>query len=181
MEEIYQRIQIIQGDITEEKVDAIVNPANTDLILGAGVSGAIKNKAGFTIIKECKAHGPVPLGGAAVTSAGKLPARLIIHAAVMHWGGKPSEQSIADATTNALKAAFKRSLESISFPALGTGVGGFPMEKAAEIILRATLDFISQNTLPKYVRFVLLDAQGVEIFKETLNRLKSERERVIHR
>lgn len=170
--EVFQRIEIRQGDITEENVDAIVNPANTDLILGAGVAGAIRSKGGHTIVKECQAHGPVPLGGAAVTSAGKLPARLIIHAAVMTWGGKPTKESIQEATYNSLKAATKRGLETVSFPALGTGVGGFPMEESAEIMVKTTLQFLAENATPKKVRFVLLDEQGVKVFQEVVERLR---------
>ena len=163
------RIQIIQGDITEEDVDAIVNAANTELILGTGVAGAIRRKGGPTIIQECYDHGPVELGGVALTNGGNLKARFILHAAVMHLGGAPSRNSIETSFVNSLLMAGKAQFKSLSVPALGTGVGGFPMDEAARILTQAAYRFLKKNDYPEVVRFVLFDELAYRLFKDTFD------------
>ncbi len=166
------RIEIFRGDITSERVDAIVNAANTDLLLGSGVAGAIRVKGGPSIQDECDAHGPVELGGAALTGGGNLPAANVIHAAAMHLGGLPTEESIRQAVQNSLAIADRERFDAISFPAIGTGVGGFPMEEAARIILEVTVDFLRDHDHPKRVRFVLLDEVAVALFRSRVEGLK---------
>jgi O-acetyl-ADP-ribose deacetylase (regulator of RNase III) len=159
------RIRIEEGDLTEAAVDAIVNAANTALALGAGVAGAIRTRGGPAIQAECDRHGPVPLGGAALTGAGKLPARYVIHAAAMEPGGLPTEDSIRAATRNALALARERGLHSIAFPALGTGVGGFPMQRCAEVMLEEVRGHAAGATSLDEVRFVLYGEPAYRVFE----------------
>ena len=128
------RIRIAQGDITEFAGDAIVNAANNWLKLGAGVAGAIRQKGGPEIQAECDRIGPIRVGEAVITTAGKLPARYVIHAAVM--GDEPaSYESVRRATKSALKLAVAKGLKTIAFPLLGTGVGGLDKERVARIMI----------------------------------------------
>src|ERR1700693_1929618 len=114
------KVRISQGDITDRAVDAIVNAANNDLILGAGVAGAIRTKGGPAIQQECDRIGKIALGEAAVTSGGKLKAKFVIHAASMHLGGRTSEENLRTSTRNSLLRASERKLASIALPAIAT-------------------------------------------------------------
>jgi O-acetyl-ADP-ribose deacetylase (regulator of RNase III) len=167
-----EKILIQKGDITEMKVDAIVNAANTDLILGAGVAGAIRRKGGPTIQKECNEHGPVALGEAAITGAGNLPACYVIHAASMGRESLTTEKSLADSTRNSLLRAEEKSLKSIAFPAIGTGVAGFPVDRCAEIMLRETIGFLKKTRSLEKVYFVLFDDRTYNIFKSAHEKLE---------
>src|ERR1700686_4523827 len=129
MKSLAERIVIQQGDLTEMDTDAIVNAANNDLILGAGVAGAIRRKGGEEIQRECDAIGSIPVGYAAITSGGKLKARFVIHAASMQLGGVTSAEDLRGSTAHALRIAAERNLKSIAFPALGTGIARFPMKE----------------------------------------------------
>ncbi len=127
-------IEIVQGDITDLKVDAIVNAANNHLVLGAGVAGAIRKKGGPSIQQECNNIGPIPVGEAAITGAGNLTAKYVIHAASM--GDEPvSERSLRDSVVNSLCRGEEAKIASIAFPAIGTGIGGFSLERCANIML----------------------------------------------
>ncbi len=170
------RIKIITADISCESVDAIVNAANTDLILGCGVAGAIRINGGDTIQAECDAHGSVELGHVALTGGGELPAKFIIHAAVMHWGGGPTEDSIREATCNSLTIASDHKFGTISFPALGTGIGGFSMTQSAEIMINTTIDFLQNHTHPVTVRFVLYDNIAFSNFSSVWNDITGRQE-----
>ena len=129
-------ITILEGDITARGVDAIVNAANNELWMGSGVAGAIKAKGGVQIEREAMAQGPVNPGQAVLTSAGSLPARFVIHAAVMGQDLHTDATLIGAATASTLSLAATRGLTSIAFPALGTGVGGFPIGECARVMLR---------------------------------------------
>ena len=172
--EAVERIEVVRGDITTEQVDAIVNAANTDLVLGAGVAGAIRVKGGSSIQDECNAHGPVELGAAALTGAGDLPARYVIHAAAMRLGTAPASGSIRSAVLNSLRIAERERFHTISFPAIGTGVGGFSMEEAAKIMLEETLYFLRDHEYPERVRMVLFDEAGRNVFAEFLRALSGK-------
>lgn len=151
------RIEIRQGDITEQPdIDAIVNAANTDLILGSGVAGAIHRKGGDIIDQEGRKQAPIRLGEAAVTTAGALPNKFVIHAAAMGYtkedalvpkkpGTGSSAEIIRNATLNSLRRAEELSLRSIAFPALATGVAGFPVDECAEVMIEAARDYASAN------------------------------------
>jgi O-acetyl-ADP-ribose deacetylase (regulator of RNase III) len=160
------QILFLKGDITDLAVDAIVNAANTDLILGAGVAGAIRRKGGPRIQEECARLAPVPLGGAAVTTGGNLKALYVIHAASMHLGGSASAESLRAATRNALERAEEKSFHTIAFPAIGTGIAGFPMEECARIMIGAVLNHVKSRTTLEKVYFVLFDDDSLNVFQK---------------
>jgi O-acetyl-ADP-ribose deacetylase (regulator of RNase III) len=160
------RIRIEEGDLTDAAVDAIVNAANTDLVLGAGVAGAIRQKGGASVQEECDRHGPIGLGEVALTGAGKLPARCVIHAAVLRLGEPPTEESIRGAARCALALARERGLRSIAFPALGTGVGGFSVQRCAEVLLEETEAHVAEGTSLEEVRFVLFGEPAYRVFEQ---------------
>jgi O-acetyl-ADP-ribose deacetylase len=159
------KIVIRQGDITEAEVDAIVNAANNDLKLGAGVAGAIRTKGGPSIQQECDELGPVRLGEAVITGGGNLPARYIIHAASMRLGGRTTEPSLREATRNSLLRAKEKGLESIAFPAIGTGIAGFPLDRCAEIMGAEVRDHLTGETSLKRVEFVIFDKPSLYVFQ----------------
>lgn len=160
-------IVIRQGDITEETTDAVVNAANTSLVLGAGVAGAIRRKGGPAIQRECDAHGPVPLGEAAITTGGNLKARHVVHAASMALGGPlTTEASLRDSVRNSLARANERGLKSIAFPAIGTGVAGFPVEVCARVMLQEIGNHLAGNTSVRTVHLVLYDKPTLETFNK---------------
>jgi O-acetyl-ADP-ribose deacetylase (regulator of RNase III) len=167
-------ILIERGDITDWEVDAIVNAANSHLWMGAGVAGAIKKKGGIIIEEEAVRQGPVEVGEAVVTTAGNLAATYVIHAAAMSQDLKTDAQKIAQATRSSLKRADDHKILSIAFPALGTGVGGFPPAQAAEAMLGAVLEHLKAGTttLQKIV-FVLYQDEALKAFTETLTRLRA--------
>jgi len=156
------QIDLVEGDIARTPADAIVNAANNHLWMGAGVAGALKRAGGSEIEAEAVKLGPVAVGDVAVTGAGRLPARHVIHAAVMGQDLIPSADSIRTSTRNALQAADELGLQSISFPALGTGVGGFALDRCAEIMLSEVRRF-RPRTLAKVI-FVLYGNTAFEVF-----------------
>jgi O-acetyl-ADP-ribose deacetylase (regulator of RNase III) len=163
------KIILLQGDITEADVDAVVNAANTQLQLGAGVAGAIRRKGGPTIQQECDAIGPISLGEAAITGGGQLKARYVIHAASMHLGGLTSESSLRDATKNSLTRAEEKQLASIALPAIGTGIAGFPLTRCAQVMLEEVRKHLLHGpTSLQQVLFVLFDAPALTAFQQTL-------------
>lgn len=161
-------IEIVQGDITEQAVDAIVNAANNDLILGSGVAGAIRTKGGSSIQKECNEHGPIKVGEAALTGAGDLPAKFVIHAASMGFEHPTTKESLINSTKASLKIVLDKQLKTIAFPAIGTGVSGFPIDECAKLMIDTAKRHLQQYQYPKKVLFVLFDQRSFEIFRETL-------------
>src|SRR5881396_657151 len=163
------KIHFSQGDITEMDVDAIVNAANNDLILGGGVAGAIRRKGGEEIQRECDAIGSIPLGYAAITKGGKLKARFVIHAASMQLGGKTSD-ALRHSTAHSLRIANDHGLKSIAFPAIGTGIARFPLQDCAEIMLREAAEHLKGETSLETVHFVLFDEAAEDVFKRSWKR-----------
>lgn len=163
-----EKVSLQQGDITEADVEAVVNAANTYLQLGAGVAGAIRRKGGPTIQQECDAIGPVSLGEAATTDGGQLKARYVIHAASMHLGGLTTEGSLRDSTVNSLKRAVEKQLTSIAFPAIGTGIAGFPLDRCAQVMLEEVRKHLTGQTTLQQVLFVLFDDAALKVFQRTL-------------
>ncbi len=161
------RIVLREGDITAEAADAIVNAANSQLVLGAGVAGAIREKGGPSIQAECDAHGPVEVGGAAITGAGDLPARFVIHAAGMPPGGQATEQSIRDSLTRSLELADEKGCRSVAVPAIGAGIGGFPPQRCAELLLEVARSHLAGKTGLEEIRFVLFGEPTYRIFEMT--------------
>src|SRR5580704_2765719 len=129
------RIVFEQGDLTEMDVDAIVNAANNDLQLGGGLAGIIRRKGGDAIQRECNEIGAIPVGGAAITSGGKLKSRHIIHAASMQLGGHTTARALRSSTAHSLRIASENGLRTIAIPAVGTGIVGFPLSECADIML----------------------------------------------
>jgi O-acetyl-ADP-ribose deacetylase (regulator of RNase III) len=166
------KVKISQGDITECAVDAIVNAANNDLILGAGVAGAISSKGGPEIQKECDRIGSIPLGEAAVTTGGKLKAKFVIHAASMRLGARTTEENLRDATRNSFERASERKLESIAFPAIGTGIAGFPLDRCARVMLEKVRDHLARETSIELVEFVLFDRAALDTFRRTFDAMR---------
>ncbi|MFB3922120.1 MAG: macro domain-containing protein [Terriglobia bacterium] len=165
------KIYFRKGDITEMAVDAIVNAANTDLVLGAGVAGAIRRKGGRTVEEDCERVGPVALGGAAVTTGGNLKALYVIHAAGMHLGGTASAESLRLATRNSLLRAEEKAIKSLAFPAIGTGVAGFPMEECARVMLTEVLEHLKSRSSLETIHFVLYDDAALQVFEHTYAQL----------
>jgi O-acetyl-ADP-ribose deacetylase len=175
MKNLSERIVIQQGDITEMDVDAIVNAANNDLILGAGVAGAILRKGGPSIQEECNEIGSIPVGYAAITKAGKLKARHVIHAASMGLGNVPTTaKTLRTSTAHSLRLAVERGLKTIAFPAVGTGVSGFPMDECAQIMLGEAVQHLKEDNSLERIYFVLFDAGAHDMFRRTWEKLQRE-------
>jgi O-acetyl-ADP-ribose deacetylase (regulator of RNase III) len=160
-------IEILQGDITEADVDALVNAANNDLELGGGVAGAIRRKGGPSIQQECHKIGRIPLGEAAITGGGNLKAKYVIHAASMHLGGRTTAENLEASTRNCLRRAEEKGIKSIAFPAVGTGIAGFDTKQCAEIMLGVVAERLQAKTSLERAVFVLYDRASLEIFQET--------------
>jgi O-acetyl-ADP-ribose deacetylase len=165
---IADKIVLAQGDLTEMDVDAIVNAANNDLQLGGGVAGAIRRKGGEVIQRECDAIGSVPIGGAAITSGGNLRARFVIHAASMQLGGATTARALRTATAHSLRIAAEKGLHSIAFPAVGTGIAGFPLSECAQIMLQEVAKHLKGPTSLEKVHFVLFDDRALAAFEKVL-------------
>ena len=165
-----QHIQVAQGDLTAETVDAIVNAANAYLKHGGGVAGAIVQKGGRVIQEESvdwvRKNGPVSHAEPAYTSAGRLPCKYVIHAVGPVWGDGDEDRSLAAAVLGSLKLADQLELKSIAFPAISTGIFGFPKDRAARIIYRAFQDYFAQHPASglKVVRLTLFDQATVKTF-----------------
>ena len=169
---IAEKIILQQGDLTEIDVDAIVNAANNDLKLGGGLAGVIRRKAGDSVQRECDAIGTIPVGGAAITSAGKLKARHIIHAASMQLGGLTTGRALRTSTAHSLRIAAEKGLRSIAFPAIGTGIGGFPLSECAAIMLKEAADHLKGPTSLEKIYFVLFDMTSLGAFEKALREMK---------
>ena len=171
MKSLADRIVIRQGDLTEMDTDAIVNAANNDLLLGGGVAGAIRRKGGDEIQRECNEIGSIPVGGAAITTGGKLKAGHVIHAASMQLGGRTTAAALRSSTAHSLRIAAERDLKTIAFPAVGTGIAGFPLEECAEIMLREAAQHLSGETSLQTVYFVLFDEEARTVFERAWQRI----------
>ena len=164
-----KKITLIQGDLTDLAVDAIVNAANPRLQLGGGVAGAIRTRGGPTIQEECNRHGPIKVGEAAVTGGGNLKAPWVIHAVGPMYGEGDDDAKLRNATLNSLKRATEKGLKTIAFPAISTGIFGFPKDRCARIMLDATSGFLAeQKTSLEQVIFCLWSKEDLELFEKTL-------------
>ncbi len=159
------RIVLLEGDLTAQAVDAIVNAANSQLQLGSGVAGAIRSKGGPSIQAECDRIGPIAVGEAALTGAGELPARFVIHAAGMPLGGQASEASVRSAMRAALSLAREQGCKTIAVPALGAGVGGVPLQRCAEVLLEEARQHFAAATSLDEIRFVLFGEPAYRVFE----------------
>ncbi len=175
------KLLLVEGNITAKDTDAIVNAANSSLMGGGGVDGAIHRMAGPAILEECKRiraelGGPLPTGEAVITTGGDLKARHVIHTVGPVWyGGTRGEpELLANAYRNSLRLAVDTGLRTVSFPSISTGAHGYPVDKAAEVALRAVLSLLEENTLLDEVIFVLFDSRTFRTYQETLERLRPE-------
>lgn len=159
------RILLRAGDITAESVDAIVNAANSELRLGTGVAGAIRERGGPAIQRECDAIGPIAVGGAAVTGAGELAARYVLHAASMPPAGRASEESVRSSVRRCFELANEKGCRSVAVPAVGAGVGGLSMRRCAEILLEEARRHLSGSTSVEEIRFVLFEEPAYRLFE----------------
>jgi len=173
------RIKIIEGDITEQKVDAIVNAANTSLLGGGGVDGAIHRAAGPELLAETRKIGGCPTGEARISKGYRLPAKWVIHTVGPVWAGghKNEEVLLANCYKNSLKLAAEHGVKTIAFPSISTGVYRFPLKRATEIALRETQRFLKTNKDPDHVVFVCFGETALntyhEIFKEMIDTIAS--------
>jgi O-acetyl-ADP-ribose deacetylase len=165
-------LEILDGDIAAQDTDAVVNAANDRFWMGAGVAGALKARGGASIEAEAMAQGPVEAGQCVVTGAGRLRAKHVIHAAVMGQDLRTSPALIDRATRNSLAAADRLGIASIAFPAFGTGVGGFPLDECARIMIEAIRDHRA-GTL-RLVRLVLYGQSAYRAFAEVAGRLLAQ-------
>ena len=167
-------ISVKQGDITTMTTDAIVNAANSSLLGGGGVDGAIHRKGGPQILEECKVirnkQGGCATGEAVITSGGLLPAKFVIHTVgpVWHGGNSNEKQLLANAYKNSLKIAEEKNLSSVAFPNISTGVYGFPKQEAAEIAISSVKEFMKNASSVKEVIFVCYDEENYEIYQRLL-------------
>ncbi|MFC1959424.1 macro domain-containing protein [Chloroflexota bacterium] len=170
-------IRIVQGDITDLAVDAIVNAANSQLLLGSGVAGAIRTKGGPTIQQECLKFGWCDVGDAAITQAGQLPAKHVIHAVGPRIGEGSEPGKLASATRASLTLAEEHKLTSIAMPAISTGAFGFPLEACAQIMLRVAIDITFEEFQHlQTILFCLYDKHAFEIFTAEFERQLAELE-----
>lgn len=170
--ELLKKIEIVEGDITDMDVDAIVNAANNQLILGAGVAGAIRKKGGPKIQEECNKIGPIKVGEAAITTGGNLKAKYVIHAASMRLGGQTTEGSLRSCVRASLKLAEQNEVKTIAFPAIGTGVAGFPMQRCAFVMLEEILKHLESGSAIEKVYIVLFGESAYRTFEEVYRRFQ---------
>ena len=166
-------LELIQGDITEQQVDAVVNAANAQLQLGGGVAGAIRRKGGPAIQAECNQQSPIDVGQAVLTTAGNLPAKYVIHAVGPRMGEGDEDNKLRDATINTLCVADEHQLSSLAFCAISTGIFGFPMDRCAQIMFTNTIDYLKGSTNLKKVIFCLYNQAALSVFTRELKRLIS--------
>jgi O-acetyl-ADP-ribose deacetylase (regulator of RNase III)/ADP-ribose pyrophosphatase YjhB (NUDIX family) len=162
-------VKIIRGDITNIAVDAIVNAANNKLMMGGGVAGAIKKKGGKSIEDEAIEKGPIEIGGAVATSAGTLKARYVIHAATMGMDFKTDEIKVRNSCASALNIANELKVRSVAFPALGCGVGGFPLKASAKLMAQEVMKHVREtDTSLKEIIFCMHEEEAYEIFNKNV-------------
>jgi len=164
-------LELVEGDITEMDTDAIVNAANAQLILGGGVAGAIRRKGGPHIQEECDRMGGTCVGGAVITTGGKLKARYVIHAVGPQMGEGDEDEKLRNATLNSLKVADEHGLTSIAFPAISTGIFGFPIQRCAEIMLATTVEYLRGKTGLERVVFCLYGRDSFDVFARQLRQI----------
>jgi len=162
-------IKLVQGDITEQNTDVIVNAANNQLILGGGVAGAIRMKGGPSIQEECNKIGGTFVGGAVITTGGNLKAKFVIHAVGPRMGEGNEDNKLRNATLNSLKLMDMHLLKTISFPAISTGIFGYPIERCAKIMINMTKQYLQTKTQIEEVIFCLYSDLDFIVFEKELS------------
>ncbi len=169
-----ERISVVQGDITKQKVDAIVNAANTTLLGGGGVDGAIHRAAGPKLLDECRALGGCPTGGVKLTKGYCLPAKYVIHTVgpVWHGGNRREDELLASCYCLSLELAAEQGIKTIAFPAVSTGVYGFPLDRATRIAVREVKAFLDKNPIIENIVFVCFDRATYDCYVKVLSERK---------
>ncbi|MBL1212145.1 MAG: O-acetyl-ADP-ribose deacetylase [Ignavibacteriae bacterium] len=169
-----KRIKLILGDITKENTDAIVNAANSSLLGGGGVDGAIHKAAGPKLLEECRRLNGCDTGEAKLTKGYNLKAKFVIHTVGLIWsGGNQNEESfLKDCYQNSLKLAVDNKIKTIAFPSISTGVYNFPIEKAAEIAIDTTVNFLEDHNLIELVKFICFSEADYMVYKKVLDKKK---------
>ncbi|NIM58339.1 MAG: O-acetyl-ADP-ribose deacetylase [Candidatus Aminicenantes bacterium] len=166
-----KKLKLVEGNIVLLDVEAIVNAANSSLILGGGVAGAIRTYGGPSIQEECNRIGPIRVGEAALTNAGDLKAKYVIHAAGPVSGEGEEEEKLRNATLNSLKIAKEKKIKDIAFPAISTGIFGFPIERCSQIMLKEAMEFLENHDYPQEIIFCLYGTEAYSVFEKTLEEL----------
>ena len=168
-----ERVNIIEGDITKQEVDAIVNAANTSLLGGGGVDGAIHREAGPELLEETRKIGGCPTGEARVSKGYRLPVRWVIHTVGPIWAGghKNEDNLLANCYRNSLKAAVERGAKTVAFPSISTGAYGFPLERATEIAMRETKKFLEKDEGLEGVVFVCFGERVLKTYQDVFARI----------
>lgn len=167
-----KKITLLRGDLTDLAVDAVVNAANTRLQLGGGIAGAIRMKGGPSIQEECDKIGPIKVGEAAITTGGNLKASHVIHAVGPVYGEGNDDEKLRNATLNSLKTATVNGLATIAFPAISTGIFGFPKDRCARIMLTAVNEYLkNEKTSLVEIIFCLWSKEDLELFENTFQAL----------
>jgi len=176
------KLRIIQGDITRQATDAIVNAANSSLMGGGGVDGAIHRAGGSAILEECKQivarQGRLSTGKAVITTGGNLKAKYVVHTVgpIWHGGNKGEPELLASAYQQSLKIAAEKNLNSVSFPSISTGAYGYPVGQASEVALDAVITFLSQSTTSiREVVFILFDSRTLGVYSSALREIARKR------
>ena len=162
-------IKIVQGDITDLDADVIVNAANAQLILGGGVAGAIRRKGGPTIQEECNEIGGTSVGGAVITTGGNLKSKRVIHAVGPRMGEGDEDSKLTNAVLNSLKLMDEHKMKSIAFPAISTGIFGYPIDRCAKIMILTAKRYLAGETQISDVVFCLYSDSDYEVFNKELN------------
>ena len=174
MKDVLHRIELVRGDITKQRVDAIVNAANSSLMGGGGVDGAIHRVGGPTILEECKSiiakKGSCPTGQAVITTAGNLPAKYVIHTVGPVWSGGSNGESnkLGNCYRNSLQIAIDMDLKTIAFPNISTGIYGYPKQQAAEVAVTTVSQFLYRTSQIDKVYFVCFDEENFQIYQSLL-------------
>ena len=171
---VLDRIEIVQGDITRQRVDAIVNAANNSLLGGGGVDGAIHRAAGPELLAETRTLGGCPTGEAKISGGYRLPARYVIHTVGPVWrgGGHGEDELLANCYRNSLALAAAHDVRTIAFPSISTGVYGFPIERASRIALREIAGFLAEHKIPEKVIVVTFSGRDYGVYREALAELE---------
>ncbi len=165
-------LKLIEGNIALVDAEAVVNAANKSLILGGGVAGAIRSFGGPSIQEECNSIGPIEVGEAVITGAGKLKAKYVIHAAGPVYGEGNEDEKLRKATRNSLEIAEKKKLKNIAFPAISAGIFRFPIKRCSEIMIKTCLDFLKKHEYPKEIILCLYGDKSFSVFEGTLDNIE---------
>lgn len=173
---MYDRLEIVRGDITRETTDAIVNAANRSLLGGGGVDGAIHRAAGHQLIEECRTLNGCETGDAKITGGYQLPARFVIHTVGPVWNGGDHHEDdlLASCYRRSLEVAAGHDIQSLSFPSISTGAYRFPLERAAKIALNEIVSFLNNHEVPVKVRMICFSKEDVEVYKKVFEKMISD-------